>query len=36
MATVGKTKMLLAIGSDEQMKELADAVKELDIPTVTK
>jgi hypothetical protein len=29
---VGRMKLLLATGTDEQMKELAEAVKELDIP----
>jgi hypothetical protein len=32
LVPVGRMKLLLATGSDEQMKELADAVKELDIP----
>jgi hypothetical protein len=32
LAPVGRMKLLLATGTDEQMKELADAVKELDIP----
>jgi hypothetical protein len=36
MALVGRMKLLLATGTDEQMKELADAVKKLDIPTETK
>ena len=36
LATVGRTKLLLAIGSDEQMKDVADAVKELDIAAPTK
>jgi hypothetical protein len=29
---VGRMKLLLATGNDDQMKELAEAVKELDIP----
>ena len=36
MAPVGSMKLLLAVGSDEQMKELAEAVKELDTPSTTK
>ena len=32
LAPVGRMKLLLATGTDEQVKELADAVKELDIP----
>jgi hypothetical protein len=32
LAPVGRMKLLLATGSDEQMKELAEAIKELDIP----
>jgi hypothetical protein len=32
LAPVGRMKLLLATGTDEQMKELAEAVKELDIP----
>jgi hypothetical protein len=33
---VGRMKILLATGTDEQMKELAEAVKELDIPAKDK
>jgi type II secretory pathway component GspD/PulD (secretin) len=36
VAPVGAMKLLLATGTDEQMKELADAVKKLDIPGVMK
>jgi hypothetical protein len=36
LAPIGRMKLLLAVASDEQMKELAEAVKELDIPTKTK
>jgi type II secretory pathway component GspD/PulD (secretin) len=36
LAPVGSMKLLLATGTDEQMKELTDAVKKLDIPAETK
>jgi hypothetical protein len=36
LVPVGRMKLLLAVGSDEQMKDLADAVRELDIPTAMK
>ena len=36
LAPVGSQKLLLATGTEEQMKELADAVKKLDIPAETK
>ncbi len=32
LTPVPKTKMLLATGTDDQMKELADSVKKLDVP----
>jgi hypothetical protein len=36
LSPVGRMKILLASGTDDQMKELADAVKKLDIPTESK
>ena len=36
LVSIGRLKLVLARGSDEQMNEVAEAVKELDIPTTTK
>jgi hypothetical protein len=36
LVSVGRLKLVLARGSDEQMNEVAEAVKELDIPPVMK
>jgi type II secretory pathway component GspD/PulD (secretin) len=36
LAPIGRMKLLLATGTEEQMKELADAVKKLDVPGESK
>ena len=36
LAPIGRLKLLLATGTEEQMKELTDAVKKLDIPAESK
>ena len=36
LVSIGRLKLVLARGSDEQMNEVAEAVKELDIPPATR